>query len=71
MYIILGTRPDIAYAVSVISRFSAKPAEVYINTVKRVFRYLKNILFIGLDRAMGPWAGSLDLGTHRNYPRPH
>jgi hypothetical protein len=21
-----------------------------------------------LDRAMGPWAGSLDLGTHRNYP---
>jgi hypothetical protein len=24
-----------------------------------------------IDRAMGPWAGSLDLGTHRNYPRPH
>jgi hypothetical protein len=21
-----------------------------------------------LDRTMGPWAGSLDLGTHRNYP---
>ena len=24
-----------------------------------------------LDRAMGPWAGSLDLRTHRNYPRPY
>jgi hypothetical protein len=24
-----------------------------------------------VDRAMGPWAGSLDLGTHRNYPRPY
>jgi hypothetical protein len=37
MYIILDTRPDIAYAVSVISRFSANPIEVYISTVKRVF----------------------------------
>jgi hypothetical protein len=26
---------------------------------------------LGVDRAMGPWAGSLDLGTHRNYPRPY
>jgi hypothetical protein len=24
-----------------------------------------------VDRVMGPWAGSLDLGTHRNYPRPY
>jgi hypothetical protein len=21
--------------------------------------------------SLGPWAGSLDLGTHRNYPRPY
>jgi hypothetical protein len=34
IYIILDTRPDIAYAVSVISRFSANPIEVYINAVK-------------------------------------
>jgi hypothetical protein len=48
MYIMLGTRPDIAYAISVISRFSANPIKVYISAVKRVFRYLKDILFIGL-----------------------
>jgi hypothetical protein len=48
IYIILGTRPDITYTVLVISRFSANPIEVYINAVKRVFRYLKDILFIGL-----------------------
>jgi hypothetical protein len=48
MYIILGTRPDITYTVSVISRFSANPIEIYINDIKRVFRYLKNTLFISL-----------------------
>jgi hypothetical protein len=48
MYIILGTRPDIAYTVLVISRFSANPIEIYINIIKRVFRYLKDILFINL-----------------------
>jgi hypothetical protein len=44
----LGTRPDIAYAVLVISRFSANPTKTYISAVKRVFRYLKDTLFIGL-----------------------
>jgi hypothetical protein len=47
MYAMLGTRPDIAYTVSVISRFSANPIEAYINAIKRVFRYLKDTLFIG------------------------
>jgi hypothetical protein len=48
IYIILSTRPDIVYTVLVISRFSANPTEVYISAIKRVFRYLKDILFIGL-----------------------
>jgi hypothetical protein len=44
----LNTRPDITYTVLVISRFSANPIETYINAVKRVFRYLKDTLFIDL-----------------------
>jgi hypothetical protein len=48
IYIILGTRLDIAYAILVISRFSANPTEAYISAVKRVFRYLKDTLSIGL-----------------------
>jgi hypothetical protein len=48
MYIILGTRPDITYIILVISRFSANPIKAYISIIKRVFRYLKDILFISL-----------------------
>jgi hypothetical protein len=48
IYIILDTRPDIVYVILVISRFSANPIKVYISAIKRVFRYLKDILSIGL-----------------------
>jgi hypothetical protein len=62
MYIILGTRPDIAYVILVISRFSTNPIEVYINTIKRVFRYLKDILFISLvfRRELQLFSGYID-----------
>ncbi len=40
MYAALGTRPDIAYAVSTLSRFSTNPGPAHLNAVKRVFRYL-------------------------------
>ena len=41
MYAMLGTRPDIAYAVSYCSRFLAKPTEAHRTAVKRIIRYLK------------------------------
>jgi len=41
MYAMLGTRPDIAYAVSVVSRFAAKPTQAHKATVTRIFRYLR------------------------------
>jgi hypothetical protein len=41
MYAMLGTRPDIAYAVSMLSQFSANPSEKHWGAVKRVFRYLR------------------------------
>ena len=41
MYAMLGTRPDIAYAVSYCSRFLAKPTEAHRAAVKRIMRYLK------------------------------
>jgi hypothetical protein len=40
MYLMLGTRPDIAYAVSCLSRFMANPTDAHANALKRVFRYL-------------------------------
>jgi hypothetical protein len=41
MYIMLGTRGDITYAVSVASRFLANPGPQHMKLARRVLRYLK------------------------------
>jgi hypothetical protein len=41
VYAAIGTRPDIAYAIAILSRFSDNPGAVHWEAVKRVFRYLK------------------------------
>ena len=41
MYAALGTCPDIAYPVQVLSKFSKNPGEAHWEVVKRVFCYLK------------------------------
>lgn len=41
MYAMLGTRPDIAFAVSVVSRYGSNPTPAHWTTVKRIFRYLR------------------------------
>ena len=41
MYAMLGTRPDIAFAVSVVSRYGSNPTDAHWSAVKRIFRYLK------------------------------
>ena len=40
MYAMVFTRPDIALAVGVLSRFMSNPEKEHWTTVKRVFRYL-------------------------------
>ena len=47
----LVTRPDIAYAVGVVSRFNSQPKTAHLNAVKRIFRYLKGTLNAGLEYA--------------------
>jgi protein associated with RNAse G/E len=42
------TRPDIAYFVSVLSRFMEKPLENHWNAVKGVLRYLKGTIDYGI-----------------------
>ena len=41
MYASLGTRPDITFAVQMLSRFATNPGSAHWDAVKRVFRYLK------------------------------
>lgn len=48
LYAAMATRPDIAQAVSVVSRFNANPNTTHLTAVKRILRYLKGTLTLGL-----------------------
>jgi hypothetical protein len=40
MYVMVETRPNIAYAVSVLSRFLANPLDAHLQAVNHVLRYI-------------------------------
>ena len=44
MYAMMCTRPDIAHAVGVVSRFMSKPGKQHWEAVKWILRYLKGSL---------------------------
>jgi hypothetical protein len=41
MYLSVSTRPDIAYAVGTLARFSSKPTKEHCTALKRVLCYFK------------------------------
>ena len=43
-----ATRPDLMYMVSLINRFMASPTELHLQAAKRVLRYLKGIVDLGV-----------------------
>ena len=75
MYLATCTRPDIAYSVGVLARFSSKPNQSHWTAAKRVLRYLKGTSNLGIvfkgDSPDGPavfsdadWAG--DAGDRKS-----
>ena len=40
LYLMLGTRPDIAYAVIKLSQFSANPSQIHLDKALYIMRYL-------------------------------
>ena len=48
MYAMLGTHPDLAYAVSTLSKFNFEPAEEHHAAAKRTLRYRKETKDYGL-----------------------
>ncbi|GKC86337.1 hypothetical protein Tco_1142054 [Tanacetum coccineum] len=44
-----SSRPDLIYVVCLCSRYQAKPIEKHLNAVKRIFRYLKGTINMGLS----------------------
>nr|DAD28457.1 TPA_asm: hypothetical protein HUJ06_029925 [Nelumbo nucifera] len=43
-----STRPDIMYAVSLISRYMEKPSEMHLNAVRRILRYVTDTIDCGM-----------------------
>nr|GEV81715.1 retrovirus-related Pol polyprotein from transposon TNT 1-94 [Tanacetum cinerariifolium] len=43
-----ASRPDIMHATCYCARYQAKPTEKHLTAVKRIFRYLKDTIYIGL-----------------------
>nr|XP_048329726.1 secreted RxLR effector protein 161-like [Ziziphus jujuba var. spinosa] len=48
MYLMISTRPDLAYAISILSRFMSNPGRGHGDVVKWLMRYLKFIMHEGL-----------------------
>ena len=48
MYLVTGTRPDLAYTISFLAQFSSCPTEEHIKAAKHVFRYVNGTRNLGL-----------------------
>ncbi|KAE9565727.1 hypothetical protein PC116_g28540 [Phytophthora cactorum] len=49
MYLMVGTRPDLAAAVGVLSQFAADPCPTHWQALKRVFRYIQGTKTHGIE----------------------
>ena len=49
MYAMIGTRPDIAFAVSAVSQYCTNPGPMHWTAVRRIFRYLGGTKALGLE----------------------
>ena len=48
LYLSCKTRPDIAYTVSLLARFTNAPNEIHVKSIKRLFRYLNGTRSVGI-----------------------
>ena len=48
MFLITQTRPDIAFAASVLSRFLSNPQEAHQKALQHLFRYLRGTTNLGI-----------------------
>lgn len=72
LYCSISTRPDIAHAVSMVSKFNSDPRECHLTAAKRILRYLKGTIDLSLvygkvepDPGLigfsdADWAGDMD-----------
>ena len=68
MYAMIQTRPNICYAVTILSRFNRKPNPKHIAAVRRVLRYLEGTLDYGITYGT---AGGLEGYTNADWASDH
>jgi len=75
LWLALGTRPDISYAVGQVAKFNANPGLVHWNAVLKIFRYLKHTGSMGIiykysadshDRTLTVFQSHNDIGIRGN-----
>ena len=68
MYAALGSRPDIAHAVAILSRYASNPLEMHMTAAKRVIRYLSQTRNHGIKfEGPGNFHGNLTLYTDADW----
>ena len=65
MFFMVETRPDIAFAISVVSQFAKNPSRQHTKAVKTIMRYLKATRSVGITYG-GEEGGGGDL-TIKGY----
>jgi len=67
MYLAVGTRPDIAFAVGALSRFNANPGRAHWKQVQHVFKYLAGTRDLMLCYGPGQDSTSLQIYSDADY----
>jgi hypothetical protein len=67
LYLATGTRPDISYAVSIVSQVLSKPTKRHWEIVKRIMRYLKGSAELGITYRHGHNPGVLSAYSDADY----
>jgi hypothetical protein len=70
MYAMMGTRPDIAYAVSALSRFASRPGSAHVTALKHLLRYIQGTRQLGITftRNGGSLIGYTDSDWAKDVP---
>ena len=69
MYAALGSRPDIAFSVTALSRYNVQPLEMRITAAKSVLRYLKTTSHFQIHyRRLPSYTQSVNTHPHNSLP---
>jgi hypothetical protein len=60
-FYVTSSKPDVKKVVGMVARFQAAPKDIHVQSIKRIFRYLKGTIDLGL------WYPSKDSFTLKSY----